>query len=69
MSYHSNLIKLAALGLLRKSNKGGATEDNEKGFVRGYPTELFLYLINLVGVISVSLNEVNNLNFARVFLT
>ena len=63
--YHTNLTKLAALGLLRKSNEGGATEDNDRNFARGSPTELFLYLISLVGVVSVPLTEDNKQNFAR----
>ena len=40
--YHTSLIKLAPLGLLRQSNEGDATEDNNRNFGRGYPTELFL---------------------------
>ena len=60
LSYHTNLIQLAALGLLRQSNEGGATEDNNRNFARGSPTEIFLYLIYLVDVVSVSLTESNN---------
>ena len=41
MFYLKNLIKLAALGLLRQSNEGGATEDNNRDFSRGSPTEFF----------------------------
>ena len=46
--YHTNLIKLAAVGLLRQSNKDGATEYNNRNFARGSPTELFLYLISFI---------------------
>ena len=70
MSYHTNLTKLAALGLLRQSNEGGATEDNNQKISRGSPTDLFfIYLISLVDVVSVMLNEGNNQNFARGYPT
>ena len=42
MFYHTNLIKLSALGILRKSTKVGATKYNNRNFARGSPTELFL---------------------------
>ena len=44
---------LAALGLLRQSNKGGTTEDNNRNFARGYPTELFFIFI-LFGWLGIS---------------
>ena len=70
MSYHTNLTKLAALGLLRQSNEGGATEDNNQKISRGSPTDLFfIYLISLVDVVSVMLTEGNNQNFARGYPT
>ena len=59
------MIQLAAIGLLRQSNEGVTTEDNHWGFARGSPTELFLYLISLVYVVSVLLTEANNHNFSR----
>ena len=65
LSYHTNLIQFAALVLLRKSNEGGATEDNNCDFLRGSPTELFLYLISLVDMVSFPLAEGNNRNSAR----
>ena len=34
MSYHTNLIQLVSPGLLRQSNKGGATEDNNQNLAR-----------------------------------
>ena len=57
LTYHTNLIKLADLGLLRQSNEGGTTEDNNRNFARGYPTEIFLYLISLVDVVSFTLTK------------
>ena len=44
----TELSLFAALGLLRKSNKGGATEDNNRDFARGFPTELF-FIFNFFG--------------------
>ena len=41
MFYHTNLIKLDVLGLLRQSNEGGATDYNNWYFERGYLTGLF----------------------------
>ena len=52
------------------------TEDNNRNFARGSPTELFLFislvsLVNGIGlplykqVVSVTLTEYNNRNFAR----
>ena len=41
-SYHTNLIQFSAPVRLSQSNKGGATEYNNRNFARGYPTELFL---------------------------
>ena len=35
------MIKLAALSILKQSNKGGATEDNNQNFSRGSPTDFF----------------------------
>ena len=64
-SYHTHLIQFAAHGLLGQSNKCGATEDNNRNVSLGPPAELFLYLIFLVGVVSVPLTEGNNRNFAR----
>ena len=69
LSYHTNLIKLTALGLLMQSNKVGATEDNNRTFARVSPNELFLYLTSLVCVVLVPLTEANNQNLARGFLT
>ena len=63
------MIKLSALGLLRQSNEGGATEDNTQIFAMGYPTELFLYLISLVGVLSVLPTEAKNQQFAKGYPT
>ena len=65
MPYHTSLIKLVALGILRKSSEGGGTEENERNFARVSPTEFFLYLISLVDVVSVPLTEANNQNLAR----
>ena len=65
MSYHTNLIQLAALDLLKKSKESGATEDNNQNFARGPPNEILLYLISLVGLVSVPLTEANNQNFER----
>ena len=48
LSYHTNLIQLSSLGLLRKSNKGGSTEDKNRNFAMGSPTELF-FIFNLFG--------------------
>ena len=52
-----------------QSNEGGATEDNDRNFARGSPNDIFLYLIYLVGMISVPLTEANNHNFARGYPT
>ena len=43
-----------------KSNEGGATEDKNRNFERGYRTEIFLYLISLVDVELVPLTEAKN---------
>ena len=51
---HTNLIKLSALGLLMQYNEGSATEDNNRNFVRGSPTELF-FIFNFFGRRGISL--------------
>ena len=45
--------------------KVNATEGNNHNFARGSPTELFLYVTSLVGVVSVPLVEGNNQIFSR----
>ena len=69
MSYHTNLIQLAAIDLLRKSNEDVASEDNNQNFQGVLPLSSFLYLISLVDMVSVPLTEGNIRNFARSFPT
>ena len=67
LSYHTNLTKLDALGLLSKPNKGGATKDNNQNFARGSPTEIFFHLISLVDVVSVPVTGGENWTFESGF--
>ena len=43
----------------------GSTKINNWNFARVSPTDIFLYLISSVGVVSVSPTEENNYNFER----
>ena len=64
LSYHKNLLQLADIGLLRQSNTGCATDDNNRNFSRVSPTEIFSFF-SLVDVVSGPLTEENIQNFTR----
>ena len=64
-SYHKHLIQLSALGLLRQSNESDTTEDNERNFARGYPTELF-FMLNFFGQRGISsTNWIKQIEFCK----
>ena len=48
LSHHTNLIKLAAIGILSQSHKDGANEENNRNLARGSPTKI-LFIFNLFG--------------------